>query len=502
MKKSTIILITAIFLVLSGCIGTKIYLGGSKEVKDDQPMSRAIDPTTVPAGGTWGSIRTILNNNFSNINGTLDTVETKLVEHSDSITNYASYIQLRLLKSDSALYATQTDLTTGLATKQDVLVSGTSIKTINSASLLGSGDIAITGGSADSSVYATKHFVGTTYAPIANPVFTGVQKVSTTDTLATQAYARSYGGSGTVTVGDVRDEIADSLNVLRPIVYDAIHDSISNLISGGTELSDVAVMLADSLTQWVTVSQLSDSLAAFSGGISEGTVAGMIGDSIQARLDVAVEGLRLQDSLTVWVTPTQLVDSLEAIAGGLVIGDVRDEIADSLSILRADLITITDVQDEIADSLNALRPDILTEADLRKFDSDTIPLFIFGAGSGQTADTAVFNDNAIAGAFYNAGSDTLHITSLRGVLAEGTGTETIGAQVSWHATFKSGSATNLNSSAVTITSITTGDDDTSFDNNDIPPGVWVWCTLSGTSAGNRPSMLILTMTGYKINRSY
>lgn len=134
--------------------------------------------------------------------------------------------------------------------------------------------------------------------------------------------------------------------------------------------------------------------------------------------------------------------------------------------------------------------------------TDTIPLFVFGLGSGVAADTAVFNDNAIAGAFFNAGSDTLMITSLRGVLAEGTGTETIGVQVSWHATFKSGSATNLNSSAYTVTSITTGDEDTSFANSTIPPNVWVWCTLSGTSAGNRPSLLILTMSGYKQNRSY
>ena len=152
---------------------------------------------------------------------------------------------------------------------------------------------------------------------------------------------------------------------------------------------------------------------------------------------------------------------------------------------------IGDVRDEITDSLNVLRPTVRLLA-------DTIPIFVFGLGSGVAADTAVFNDNAIAGAFYNAGSDTLNITSLMGVLAEGSGTETIAVQVSWHATFKSGSATNLNSSALTINSITTGTSDTSFDNEKIPPGVFVWCTLSGTSAGNRPSLLILTMSGYKI----
>ncbi len=134
--------------------------------------------------------------------------------------------------------------------------------------------------------------------------------------------------------------------------------------------------------------------------------------------------------------------------------------------------------------------------------ADTIPLFVFGLGSGVAADTAVFNANAIAGAFYNAGSDTLIVTSLHGVLAEGSGTESVSVQISWHATFKSESATNLNSSALAITSLTTGTTDTSFANSTIPPGVWVWCTLSGTSAGNRPSLLILTMSGYKQNRSY
>lgn len=129
--------------------------------------------------------------------------------------------------------------------------------------------------------------------------------------------------------------------------------------------------------------------------------------------------------------------------------------------------------------------------------TDTIPLFTFGLGSGQTGDTIVFNDNALAGAFYNEGSDTLVVTQLMGVLAEGSGTETVSVQVSWHATFKSGSATNLNASALEITSITTGTSDVSFANSKIPPNVFVWCTISGVSAGNRPSFLSVTLSGYK-----
>lgn len=42
--------------------------------------------------------------------------------------------------------ASQSDLASALAAKQATLVSGTNIKTVNGVSLLGSGDIVITGG--------------------------------------------------------------------------------------------------------------------------------------------------------------------------------------------------------------------------------------------------------------------------------------------------------------------------------------------------------------------
>jgi hypothetical protein len=69
----------------------------------DNPTTGATDITITASGGTWGSIT-----------GTLSS---------------------------------QTDLQTALNAKQDTLVSGTNIKTINSTSLLGSGDIVISGGS-------------------------------------------------------------------------------------------------------------------------------------------------------------------------------------------------------------------------------------------------------------------------------------------------------------------------------------------------------------------
>lgn len=193
-----------------------------------------------------------------------------------------------------------------------------------------------------------------------NPVFTGVQKVSTTDTLSTKAYARSVG------------------------------------LGGG-------------------------------GGVSEATVSAIVSDSITARLNGATE--------------------------------------------------ISDVAVMLA---------------------DTVPIVTFSLGAGLPADTACFNNGVLAGSFYNGGSDTLIIKKLVGILKEGTGTETIGVQVAWHTTFLSASATLLNSSALTVNSITTGTEDTSFANAKIPPNVFVWCILSGASEDNKPTYLNVTLSGNKI----
>ena len=188
--------------------------------------------------------------------------------------------------------------------------------------------------------------------------------------------------------------------------------------------------------------------------------------------------------------------------GILKVGD-----AASNTILSADSISTDGTTFLVFDGATQLSPNIPASGQgelgiYSRLLTDTIPIFVFGLGSGQAGDTAVFNDNAIAGAFWNNESDTLVITSLMGVLAAGSGTETIDVQVSWHTNLKDGSATNLNSSAYTITSITAGDEDTSFANAEIPPKQWVWCTISGTSAGNRPSMLILTLSGYYKNQSW
>jgi len=55
----------------------------------------------------------------------------------------STYVQIG--GQDLSDYVTKTELQTDLSTKQDTLVSGTNIKTVNSVSLVGSGNVEISG---------------------------------------------------------------------------------------------------------------------------------------------------------------------------------------------------------------------------------------------------------------------------------------------------------------------------------------------------------------------
>jgi len=68
------------------------------------------------------------------------------ITQDDLTTTLANYVTDTALAETLSRYATTTALTNGLSGKQDTLVSGTNIKTINGVSLLGEGDIEIKGG--------------------------------------------------------------------------------------------------------------------------------------------------------------------------------------------------------------------------------------------------------------------------------------------------------------------------------------------------------------------
>lgn len=711
MKKIKLIKIIFTLLIIfgvTGCIVTNIHPTPYLEEEDSGIMFGAIDPTNIPAGGTWASVRAVIDANFDNVNGSLDSIEVTLIEYGDSITNYYADIQLRLLKSDTASmlsnYTRNGELNSALAAKVNVSDTAAMLSPYALTSELGDAGIAI--GDVRDEIADSLN--------VLRPLY-----VAAADTAAMlNPYAKltdlSEGGIG---IGAVQEEIADSLNVLRAAVtvgngtkapyfdgsqdggqilyfygdngfytalqggapvanrsyrlpiaalpsagttsllnidqygnmgfvaelskvrvadstgnaagnyvtrkalndsiaanlggavgitlnsgtitlngsdgtadditfytngdgsYDLpagggnltimsqvqgwINDSLDARIGGGVELSSVAVMKADSTggaghyASWFDMtaglalkaniasavftgvvprfgSPVSDTLATQAyarsfggGGLSSGDVADMINDTIVARLNAAVAGIRLVDSTGNapgnYVTYSRMVNYVEANAGsaeGITLnsgtltlnGDAGT--ADDVTFYTngdgsydlptggGNLVIMSQAQGWISDTADVLREELLSEDVLRTLDTDTVPLFIFGAGSGFSADTALFNNNRLIGAFYNSGSDTLYVTELRGVLVEGTGTETIDVQVSWDVNMKDATPTNLNTSALTITSMTTGTADTSFNNNGIPPGYWVWGTISGASSNNKPTMLILTMTGFKRNRSY
>lgn len=122
------------------------------------------------------------------------------------------------------------------------------------------------------------------------------------------------------------------------------------------------------------------------------------------------------------------------------------------------------------------------------------PIATFGAGSGATADTAVFTTSAIYGSFYNAGSDTIIVTQYVAVL-QGTSpsiTPTIYFNDSLNAV---GGATKIVNSPSAVTSITTGNSVTSLDNTKIPPGNFLWVNTGTVTT--KPTYFSLTLIGYR-----
>lgn len=78
---------------------------------------------------------------INEVNSQIDTLNSRV----DNIANNSGGSSGGSI--DTSSFATKTELNTNLSQKQDKLVSGTNIKTINGESLLGNGNIAITGGS-------------------------------------------------------------------------------------------------------------------------------------------------------------------------------------------------------------------------------------------------------------------------------------------------------------------------------------------------------------------
>ena len=125
---------------------------------------------------------------------------------------------------------------------------------------------------------------------------------------------------------------------------------------------------------------------------------------------------------------------------------------------------------------------------------DTVPLAVFGAGSGAAGDTLAFSTSALYGSFYNAGSDTLIITQMRaGVLGT---SPNITTEVYWNDSLNiTAGATILVSGGTSVTGTIGATNVTSFTNNKIPPNVWVFVRTSAVAT--KPTYFTLTLLGYK-----
>jgi hypothetical protein len=141
----------------------------------------------------------------------------------------------------------------------------------------------------------------------------------------------------------------------------------------------------------------------------------------------------------------------------------------------------------------------LSSADWSDFNNkisrtDTVPLAVFGAGSGAAGDTAAFTTSALYGSFYNAGNDTLIITQMRaGVLGT---SPSITTEVYWNDSLNiTAGATILVSGGTSVTGTIGATNVTSFTNNKIPPNVWVFVRTSAVAT--KPTYFTLTLLGYK-----
>lgn len=115
------------------------YLGEAEQFLAVNVLETGID---FVAGGGGGAV--------DSVNGEVGVVVLTTGDIAeDTNANYVSDAQLTVLSNTSGTNtgdnATNTQYSGLAASKQDTLVSGTNIKTINSTSLLGSGDIIISG---------------------------------------------------------------------------------------------------------------------------------------------------------------------------------------------------------------------------------------------------------------------------------------------------------------------------------------------------------------------
>lgn len=196
----------------------------------------AFSQTTIPPATTWTPARNIINANFENVYDSIAANRLRVNVLNDSIIAHVTAINLRLLKSDTtsmlANYTRNGELTAAISGKLNISDTATM--------------------------------------------------------LSPYALTSELADAGT-SIDDVRNEIADSLNVLRPL-YVAVVDTASMLDSyakltdlseGGISLDAVQDEIADSLNAYRTINVVGDGTAGpfFDGSQDGGQILYFYGDN-------------------------------------------------------------------------------------------------------------------------------------------------------------------------------------------------------------------------------
>ena len=166
---------------------------------------------------------------------------------------------------------------------------------------------------------------------------------------------------------------------------------------------------------------------------------------------------------------------------------------DSTLLLKA--ITVTTNNNRLTTTVTRTDSTLNFLVDIKR---DTVTLASFGAGGAQAGDTTAFSTSTIYGSFYNDGTDTLVITSMRGILQGTSPSVTYDVYYNDSLNVTAG-ASKLVTAGTALTNTATGAAVTSFDNTKIPPGVWVW--VKTTTVTTKPTYFSLSLVGYKSRKA-
>ena len=251
---------------------------------------------------------------FTDGTTTVKTAKSGLVDLSSLLPNSAVWGNI------TGTLSNQTDLSNALSDKQDTLVSGTNIKTVNNTSLLGSGDISVLQNTATGTNALTILGNASTYSGAVNIGYgsngTGQNAVAIgiyASAPSTSAIAIGYGASSSqssaIQLGSGTNSTPNTLNVgfsnantnyqLLDGTTGLIPDArISSNIARTSAIPDISNLISN--TDYATTStkgivQPDGSTITVSNGVISATPARNIGEIVQSTIPLTDAGLHLLD---------------------------------------------------------------------------------------------------------------------------------------------------------------------------------------------------------------